>query len=124
MTEHDEQAALFSWSKRFERKLPQLKMLYSIPNGGHRHKVVAVKMKAEGVKPGVPDVCLSYPVGMIPGMYIEMKYGDNKPTDSQIDWLSRLKEAGYYTCVCYSWEDAAREICNYLRVDPAEYGLN
>ena len=124
MTEHDEQVALFQWAKRFGRKLPQLKNLYAVPNGGHRHKAVAVKMKAEGVMAGVPDICLAYPVGMIPGMYIEMKYGKNTPTDNQVEWLERLKEAGYYTCVCYSWEEAAQEICKYLRVDPAEYGVS
>jgi hypothetical protein len=32
--------------------------LFAIPNGGHRNKIVAKKLKAEGVLAGVPDLCL------------------------------------------------------------------
>src|SRR5690348_18167176 len=35
-----------------------LRLLYAVPNGGDRNKIVAAKMKREGVKPGVPDYCL------------------------------------------------------------------
>ena len=33
-----------------------LKWIFAVPNGGHRAKSVAGKMKAEGAKAGVPDL--------------------------------------------------------------------
>ena len=33
-----------------------------------------------GVKAGVPDLCLPVPMNGYAGLYIEMKYGSNKPT--------------------------------------------
>ena len=59
-SEHVEQVRLFAWAKYACSTLPKLSLLYAIPNGGARHKAVAAKLRAEGVKPGVPDIsCLS-----------------------------------------------------------------
>jgi hypothetical protein len=52
-----------------------------------------------------------------------MKYGNGKPTDAQKDWLEYLNNAGYWTCVCYSWKEAAEKICQYLLLQPREMGL-
>ena len=45
-----------------------------------------------------------------------MKCGRNKPTQKQAVWLQRLRVQGYRAIVCYSCEEAMREICTYLRV--------
>lgn len=125
--EHNEQAALFNWAKYYETKCKLLKMMFAIPNGGHRHKAVAAKMKAEGVKAGVPDIFLAVQWSVcgipIPGLFIEMKIGKNKPTQSQAEWIRKLEEGGYQCKVCYSWIDAAFVICDYLELDPELYGL-
>ena len=47
-SEHEEQAAIFAWSDAAEVEHPELRMLYAVPNGGHRHPAVAAMMKAEG----------------------------------------------------------------------------
>lgn len=117
MTEHDEQVALFQWAAYSESSIPQLRYLFAIPNGGHRHKAVAARMKAEGVKAGVPDIFLAYPTGEYCGLFIEMKFGTNKPTEKQNEWLSMLERAGYMTVVCYGFEDAKREILEYLEAE-------
>ena len=70
-----EQAALISWAEAYERIYPELALLYHIPNGGKRDRIVAAKLKAQGVKPGVPDLCLPVPRGKYHGLYIEMKDG-------------------------------------------------
>ena len=57
-SEHQEQVALFRWAEFAIARWPELALMYAIPNGGHRHKAVAAGLKAEGVKRGVPDVCL------------------------------------------------------------------
>lgn len=67
------QVALFQWARLQECVRPALGLLHAIPNGGARPAIVgkdgrrfsvsAARMKAEGVKAGVPDVCL--PVGRL-----------------------------------------------------------
>ena len=58
MSEHLHQKALFEWADRMEGAWPELRLMYAIPNGGLRTKAQAGKLKAEGVKPGVPDIHL------------------------------------------------------------------
>ncbi|RQV98735.1 VRR-NUC domain-containing protein, partial [bacterium] len=88
--EHLEQAALFQWTSMNEERIPELKNLFAIPNGGHRHKAVAAKMKAEGVKAGVPDILLACPCDGFHGLFIEMKAGKNRTTKNQNEWIQRL----------------------------------
>ncbi len=114
MSEHDEQAALMGWAILQTGVWPELRLLFAIPNGGHRHKAVAAKMVAEGVKRGVPDVCLPVPRGDHHGLYIEMKYGRNGTSPDQDAWLEALAGQGYKTAVCYSFEAAQRVITEYL----------
>jgi len=112
--EHQEQVSLFNWSKYHEEKFPVLKMLFAIPNGGHRHISVAKKMKAEGVKAGVPDIFLATPNQDSSGLFIEMKIKPNRPTDNQQRWLTALEREGYKTAVCYSDQAAREVIVEYL----------
>ena len=51
--EHQEQKTLIKWC---EYKGHPYNLIFAIPNGGQRHKAVAAKLKAEGVKSGVPDL--------------------------------------------------------------------
>lgn len=118
MSEHSEQVALFNWAIMLESQIPQLKMIYAVPNGGHRHKLVAQKMKAEGVKAGVLDINLDVPITPYHGLRIEMKFGKNKPTENQLEWIERYQNYGYKTAICYDWETAARTILEYLRISP------
>lgn len=124
--EHQEQVALIQWATMQERNVPPLKNLFAIPNGGDRHFAVAAKLKASGVKRGVADLFLAWPVrvaGVIdrPGLYIEMKFGKNKLSTDQVDWKNRLIAAGYAYWVCYSWKEAANVIIEYLGGDFARY---
>jgi len=114
MSEHDEQVNLFAWARYMETKIPELKSMFHIPNGGHRHKAVAAKMKAEGVKAGVPDILLACPRDGFHGLFIEMKAGKNRTTKNQNEWIQRLLGAGYLAVVCYSFEEAKKEIMDYL----------
>lgn len=135
VTEHGEQQALIDWVQANLTRLPQLHMLFAIPNGGerpatlvkrsgkmHRVSFEAVRLKEEGVREGVPDLCLAYPVYGIhgmrhPGLFIEMKRPTGKPSVSQLNWLEALHRLHYATAVCYSTEDAIGVIEEYLRGD-------
>jgi hypothetical protein len=113
-SEHDEQVALFAWADANRDRLPQLTTLFAIPNGGYRHPSVAAKLKMEGVRAGVPDLFLAYPSGAEHGLFIEMKAGRNRTSNSQQLWLQWLTDAGYHTAVCYGAQEAIDVIEAYL----------
>jgi len=113
-SEATEQEALIEWSGWQQGTFPELKLLFHIPNGGSRNKLEAANLKRQGVKAGVPDLCLPVARNGFHGLYIEMKYGKNTTTDSQDEWLEDLKEQGYFTAVCYGAEEAEKVLLNYL----------
>ena len=116
--EDTEQMGVIDWALWNTNRFPELRMLYHTPNGGKRNAAEAARFKAMGVKSGVPDLCLPVPRGGYAGLYIEMKYGKNKTTDNQDKWLADLKAQGYKTAVCWSGEEATRELEAYLQQLP------
>lgn len=87
---------------------------YHIPNGGSRNAIEAARFKASGVKAGVPDLCIPVPNSKYHSLYIEMKYGRNKTSPMQDEWIERLRQLGHKVCVCYSANEAIDEIERYL----------
>lgn len=120
MSEHTEQAALFQWAQTQETNIPELRMLYAVPNGGHRHKAVAAKLKAEGVKAGVLDVNFDVARGIYHGLRIEIKIKGGRVRDSQKQWLKWYSEQGYCAVVCWSWVEAMELILDYLVLKPGQ----
>lgn len=118
-SEAQEQADLIEWAESCVRlKIhPELKLLHAIPNGGSRDIREAKNLKRQGVKAGVPDLCLPVPKGAYHGLYIEMKVGRNKPSAKQKEWLAALAENGYAVCVCYGAAEARKHIEKYLRLE-------
>lgn len=121
-SEHAEQVALMRIVSLNLPKFPELKNLFAVPNGEKRHPAVANRLQAEGVRPGVPDIFLAVMRGSFGGLWIEMKAPDRRPvrggkggmSDDQLEWRSRLVEAGYRHAVCYTAEEAWKEIEGYL----------
>lgn len=120
MAEHDIQAAFVQWCQWNEGRHPVLKLAFAIPNGAHLAgdaRLRAIKMqslKKEGLRPGVPDWCLPAPRYPFSGLFIEFKYGKNKPSAEQNEYIARLRSAGHRVAVCYSTEEAIAEVENYL----------
>ena len=116
LTPHEsaEQTAVFQWAAYRTGVYPELELLYHVPNGGSRNPIEAARLKAQGVKAGVPDLCLPVPRGGFHGLYIELKAGTNKPTEKQTEWLAALDKQGYATFVCYGWQQAKEVIEKYL----------
>lgn len=114
--EHVEQKALFYWAALHETRVPELAMLYAIPNGRGRSKAEAGKLKAEGVKAGVLDVALDVARGGYHGLRIEMKAPDKLDNVSaeQTTWIERLRAEGYAADVFDHWEDAWNALMAYL----------
>ncbi len=71
-------------------------------------------MKAEGLNSGVPDLCLPVARKGYNGLYIELKYGRNQPSERQVFWLDRLAAEGYLAVVCWGANEAIDTITEYL----------
>lgn len=121
-SEHDEQVALFGWAQLAARMHPGLELLYAIPNAAKRTGRQGKAMKAEGLRPGFPDVGFPVPAKrndplekVYHGAFIEMKAKDApKPRIEQQKWLDALSAQGYACTVAYGFEEAQQFILNYL----------
>ena len=109
------QCAVIQACRMLEGRYPEVRYLLAIPNGGHRYPAVAAKLKAEGVRSGVPDLLAPLPIpGGPAGLWIEMKSPGGVVSQNQQDYLRFLQEVGFKTEVCYSAQDAVDAIRNYL----------
>jgi hypothetical protein len=123
--EHDEQVKVFKWAEIMGHKYPALHLLMAIPNGAYYggHWSIANRMKAEGVKSGVPDVFLpvprKYKNGRVEfnGLWIEMKVKGNRTSEDQKVWIANLREQGYKAEVCFGAKEAIDTISEYLNLE-------
>ncbi len=113
-SEDTEQITVMQWAQYNIGHYPELKWLYHCPNGGSRNRAEAVKLKQMGVKAGVSDLCLPYQRGIYCGLYIEMKYGDNRLQGTQKEFLKDMEEAGHFVATCYSAEAAVTILKKYI----------
>jgi hypothetical protein len=113
--ERDEQKAVFRWAAIMAVRWPELRLLYHVPNGGSRHRLEAANLRREGLKPGVPDICLPVARRGYHGLYIELKRSTGgRLTEHQKEWIDDLTEQGYRAVVLYGADAAVAEIGNYL----------
>lgn len=114
--EEVEQTCLFRWAAYSLGAYPELKLLHAIPNGGKRSKSEAARMKAAGVKAGVPDMFLPVARGGSHGLYIELKrIKGGRVSAEQLAWMEELTREGYTCAVCHGWEEARKVIQTYLK---------
>lgn len=95
-------------------KLPELALLFHVPNGGARDAIEGRHLKQVGVKQGVPDLCLPVPRGRYAALYIELKTETGRASEPQKWWIYHLNAAGNFAEVCHGWESAVRVIEWYL----------
>lgn len=120
-TEHSHQVALMQWVAGVWRHEKGW-MLHAIPNGGDRSMSVGAKMKAEGVRKGVPDLC--WPIRRwsgdgrfedhYSGLYLEMKRPSRGSlSEEQLKFLTALRAEGYAVAVAWGWQAAAWVLFEY-----------
>lgn len=141
-TESGEQKALFAWAgmarilgfasadnmATYTRANPvavwgtpvePLKWLHAIPNGGMRDAATAARMKGEGVRKGIPDVFLPFPIMhnqiLKCGLYIELKkIKGGTASVEQLEFEHYCLSVGYAYKLALGWRDAADAIEAYL----------
>lgn len=100
LPEHQEQVRLMKWVAAVLPMVPKLGLLYAIPNGGARHKAVAGKMRAEGVKKGVPDLHLPVARQGFHSLYIEMKREKGGVLSPEQRWWAAALQAEGHRVEC------------------------
>lgn len=122
--EHFEQVQVVGWARANAYREPALDYLYAAVNGaklpyrrnewGQRYSKEAERLKAEGLRPGIPDLFLPAARQHYHGLYIEMKFGDNTTSPDQDEVIEYLRRAGYKVEVCYSADEAIQALEDYL----------
>ncbi len=129
-SEHWEQVELIKEIEKLDKKkYPNLDRIFAIPNGGFRDRKIGKngqvysptgrKMKAEGLKPGVPDLFLPVIRFGYAGLFIEMKkIKGGYVRKEQKDWINYLLKAGYRVTVARGWIEAVKKIKEYYGEGP------
>lgn len=105
-SEHVEQREFVSW---FRKTYPGV-LIFAIPNGGRRGKSEALRLKCEGVTPGIPDL-------FIPAwkLWVEMKVEKGgKVSPDQQDMMIYLSGVGYDCIVGHGFNDAKEKILSLM----------
>lgn len=116
--EHDAQVALFN-----DHIVPRLvsgAVAFAIPNGGHRAKREAIKIKEEGGAAGVPDI---FALHRRQVYFLEMKKArGGRVSKEQNDMMARLVGAGAICAVAKGLAEAIQQLEGWglLRVAVAD----
>jgi hypothetical protein len=78
---------------------------YAIPNGGARHRLVAIKLKMEGVKAGVADMFWMLSNKNWNGLFIEVKIEKGTQQINQKAFEQIALAHGYYYAIVKSIDD-------------------
>jgi hypothetical protein len=98
--EHLLQVAICKWLD-YTQDFPY----FAIPNGGLRHKLVAIKLKREGAKSGVADMFWMVSNDNWKGLFVEVKIEQGKQSLSQKEFGAVVMKHGYYYAVVISIDD-------------------
>lgn len=134
--EHGEQVTLFQLADLYRPYVRALCWLYHIPNGYKRDLAVGVVLKEAGVKAGVADLALDWPMprdpddpgpdgsGWYHGAKLELKrVGGDKPTGDQLEYLLEMHARGYFVACGYGCDHLWSHITDYLWLDMPSEGL-
>lgn len=120
MTEHEAQVFVINWANSLVWACPELALLFAIKNEvkipGRAGMQVVRAFKAEGLKKGVPDLCLPVARGGYHGCFIELKKPGGVISPEQAKWLDALTAQGYYATLCIGPDDAIQTLADYLGI--------
>jgi hypothetical protein len=92
-------------------------LYFAVPNGGSRDVREAVNLRRAGVLPGVSDLLLFRP-GACPhcgsarleGFALELKAPGGRPSEHQLDFVTRFADAGGHTCIAEGIDEALQTL--------------
>lgn len=113
--EEQVQRAVIEWADLHISRWWILKWLVHVPNGQNLNRGTRGIMKAMGIRSGVSDLVLPVPAHLddgktIPGVWIELKAPDNKPTAEQLEFLTDMRRVGFWAY----WTDSATDAQDLL----------
>ena len=92
-------ATFLRWS------LPENATFFAIPNGGYRWRNEAARLVGEGMRAGMPDLCV---LSEGTPIFLELKTDVGRLSAVQRQMMQKLEDCGAEVFVCRSLEDAAR----------------
>jgi hypothetical protein len=122
--EHRAQVELFRRIDEQARVDSRYELIYAVPNASAENARLGAEKKREGVRAGVPDICIASPVRRAdgswwPGAYIELKVKPNTCSAKQVCWGVRLRAAGYWYRLVR--EGTAQELADAAWLAVGEY---
>lgn len=98
MSEHLIQVSCINW---FKREYPNY-LIFSIPNGEFRHKTVALRLKAEGLTAGIPDLCVITDKKIL---WVELKAEKGRLSIHQKEVQKKMQELNQEVYTCFSFDE-------------------
>ena len=119
MSESREQQIIFEWASWNKNKYPGIETMYHIANEGKRSASNGSRLKREGMKSGVSDICVPVAKSGYNNLYIELKSGKNKATKEQLNFINLINKYGGKALVVYEADNAIEVIKAYFegRID-------
>jgi len=101
LTEYELQSSYMAQIREWARYCSELSLMYATPNEGVRGIKTAARRKAEGMRSGIPDICLPVRTKTFGALYIEFKAekGRLKPAQKIIGKMLAING----NCVLVSW---------------------
>lgn len=87
--------------------------LFTIPNGGKRGKMEALRFKRQGVRAGVSDIIFAYQGKT---HYIEMKAPKGRQSDKQKAFQKHIERQGFDYYLCFSLEEFMKIINGIVKM--------
>lgn len=99
------QQQIFNWynNNYCLKNIEKRGMIFSIPNGGTRHLMEAMTLKATGLLKGASDLIVILPNGKL--MFVELKQPKGIQSLEQKDFESRVKILGFEYHIIRSLEE-------------------
>jgi len=105
-TESQETIGFVNW---FRSKFPGI-IIFHIPNEGKRSIMMNKRLVAEGMIPGIPDLCVPQW-----NLFVEMKRENGRLSQVQRITIKKLEAAGQTVIVGYGARDASKKILEFKR---------
>lgn len=122
ISEHEEQVVVIDWLFLHLRDYPELDLVFAVPNGarlssGKDRRLAAIRaniLKAEGMRPGAPDLVIPSPRGGYFGLFLEMKSMTGTTSENQEQFIEQARRYGYACYVARGAGDAIDYLESYL----------